>query len=383
MSVHRNCKEMIRKVKRIGHFFFNYLPSLARFEIIKRIPRTYTCFKYKPQYVVLNITDNCCFKCIMCDQWKATKDNELTTRQWKDIFSQFKAEGIKTVAFSGGEPFLRKDIVELVQCVNHMGMEPVVVTNGYLLNENKIEETVKAGIKSFSVSMDAVGDTFDKIRGIKGAFGKVLDSCEIISQYKKQGLVSAYLYFTIMKETLGAYRDVFAIARKLDFPLVVNLFDYSPYFFANLKANKDKFWLGENDLQELKEFQKFITQNKEENADSVFHTFAEIEYFRKYFKDPLQKNIACVISQQRLGVDSQGNAYGGCWSMGSFGNLKDITLKDIINSLRYKIAHKNMFFKSCPGCSCGYTKNIRNYIPLVFAEVVFRLCPSQRKRIYS
>lgn len=373
---------MIKKINRIGHLLFNYLPSLARFEIIKRFPSTHSYFKYKPQYVALNITDNCCFKCIMCDQWKTTKDNELTTRQWKDIFSQFKKEEIKTVAFSGGEPFLRQDIIALVQCVNDMGMEPVVVTNGYLLNEKKIEAIVKAGVKSFSVSMDAVGDTFDQIRGIKGAFGKVLNSCEIISQYKKRGAVNAYLYFTIMKKTLGAYRDVFAIARKLDFPLVVNLFDCTPYFFSNLKEKKDQFWLGEDDMQELKEFQEFITQNKEKNADSVFHTFAEIEYFRKYFKDPLQKNIACVISQQRLGVDSQGIVYGGCWSMGSFGNLKDNTLKNIIKSPRYKMGHKNMFFKRCPGCSCGYTKNIRNYLPLVFAEVVFKLLPSQRKNIY-
>ncbi len=373
----------MKRIRKNLSRFFNYLPSLARFEIIKRVPSAYFYFKYKPQYVALNITDNCCFECIMCDQWKTVKDHELTTRQWKDIFSQFKAQGIKTVAFSGGEPFLRKDIIELVQCVNDMGMEPVVVTNGYLLNEKKIEEAVKAGIKSFSVSMDAVGDAFDQIRGIKGAFGKVLNSCEIISQYKKRGVINAYLYFTIMKKTLGAYRDVFAIARKLDFPLVVNLFDCTPYFFANLKESKDQFWLGENDLQELKEFQKFITENKEENADSVFHTFAEIEYFRKYFKDPLQKDISCVISQQRLGIDSQGNAYGGCWSMGSFGNLKDSALNDIIKSPQYKIGHKNMFFKRCPGCSCGYTKNIRNYLPLVFAEVVFKLLPSQRKKIYS
>lgn len=363
--------------------FFNYLPSLARFEIIKRVPSAHAYFKYQPQYVALNITDNCCFKCIMCDQWKTAKGNELTTRQWKDIFSQFKAQGIKTVAFSGGEPFLRQDIIELAQCVKDKGMEPVVVTNGYLLNEKKIEESVKAGIKSFSVSMDAVGDTFDQIRGVKGAFGKVLNSCEIISRYKKQGSVKAYLYFTIMKKTLGAYRDVFAIARKLDFPLVVNLFDYTPYFFANLEENKGQFWLGENDTQGLMEFQKFVTEKKEENAGSVFHTFAEIEYFRKYFKDPLQKNIACVISQQRLGVDSQGNTYGGCWSMGSFGNLKDSALKDIIKSRRYKISHKNMFFKRCPGCSCGYTKNIRNYLPLVFAEAGFRLFPARRKKIYS
>ena len=318
----------------------------------------------------------------MCDQWKRKTDDELSTEEWTDILLQLKEIGIKNITLSGGEPFMRKDIIKIISYANKIGLEVGVITNGYLLDKEKIEDAIRAGLSSFSISIDAVSEEFDNIRGIQGAYQKVLNSCKLLSEYKKNS-VRVYLCFTIMKTTLDTYKDVFALAEEFDFSLAINLFDYTPYFFKNLGKEKDAFWINNNgDFHRLKGLQKYFVDKKRNNPNSIYHTYSEIQYFRNYFKDPLQRSIPCIVSQQRIGIDSQGNLYGGCWSMGSYGNLKKKTLKDIVDSSEYKKAHKNMFFKKCPGCSCGYSKNLRYYFPYLIKEFIFNILPFTRKKIW-
>jgi len=335
---------------------------------------------YSPKFVAVNITDNCCFRCVMCDQWKTITEKELLTEEWKDIFEQLGEEGVKSVSFAGGEPFMRRDMIELISYAQKFGMNVGVITNGYLLNEELVKKAIDAGANNFGISIDATGEVFDRIRGVKGAFDKVKASCEILSKYRSKG-VRVYVYFTLMKPSLGIYRKVFSIAEEYGFLFVVNLFDYTPYFFTDMKDCKNDFWITKEDLPRLKEFQKFLIEKKTEDPDSVFHTYREIQYFREYFEDPVQKKIACSVSQLRIGIDSQGNVYGGCWSMGSFGNLKDKTLREIIRSERYKRLHGRMYKKNCPGCTCGYTTNLRRDLFSNLVELKYRLLPSFRRKI--
>jgi len=373
-------RDNFRKAKNI---ICNRLPDIAKAGVVKALPRFYRYFfKYKPEYAALNVTGNCCFKCIMCNQWANRTNEELSTQEWKNAFSQLKSLGINSIGLAGGEPFLRNDIFELILFAQALGLSVTIITNGYLLNEGLITKAIEAGVGSFFVSVDAVGSDFDAIRGIPGAYEKVINACKILSERKKQNMINAYLHFTLTKNTLRTYRDVFGVAKKFHLPFIVNLFDYTPYFFTDLKDKKKEFWIDDNDISLMNEFQQFLIDQKRKDSSSVYHTYAEIDYFRNYFKDPLQKNMPCVISQKRLGMDSQGNVYGGCWSMGSFGNIRKNTLSDIICSKSYKDACRRMFFKQCPGCSCGYIKNVRSYIPAMFNEVAYRLIPGLRRKIY-
>lgn len=367
-------------MKFIQRMLKSYLPCLIKSNMLSYLPLLYKYLKFKPAMGVLNITDRCCFKCVMCSQWKKTNTTELSTGDWINVLRQLKEIGINSIALSGGEPFMRGDIIDIISHAAESGLETGVITNAYLLNERNIKDAVNAGIKSFSISIDAVDDEFDSVRGISGSYSKVLDSCRLLAQYKDKG-VYIYLYFTLMKKTLGHYKKVFAVAEQFGFPVIVNLFDYTPYFFEGLGSQKDTFWINKEDFFLLKQFQKFIMDKKKNNPKSVYHTYIEIKYFADYFRDPLHKNIPCMVSQQRIGIDSQGNVYGGCWSMGNFGNLKKNRLKDIMNSQVYKDKHKNMFFKKCPGCSCGYSSNLRHHLPSVFKEAIYRALPSTRRQI--
>jgi len=368
---------------KIKNLFFRYLPNLARTEIVKNMPVLYPYFKYSPRFAALNITDNCCFKCIMCDQWKTHTENELTTEKWKDVFRQLKKIGVNTVSFAGGEPFMRKDLITLIAYARSLGMEAAVTTNGFLLNDNNIKEAISAGVKHFSISVDGVGSDFDDIRGVDGAYEKVMESCRKLASYKDKGLISVHLYFVLMKDTLDIYKEVFFVAEKFGFPFVVNLFDYTPYFFSGLKKEKEKFWISEGESEKLKDFQRFMVEKKRSVPGSIYHIYSEIEYFKGYFDDPIHKNIPCSVSCQRLCIDSQGNVYGGCWSMGSFGSLKTSSLKEIVSCVKFKRTHREMFFKECPGCSCGYTTNLRYSLSGMSREAILRSALLFNKKPYD
>jgi len=60
-------------------------------------------------------------------------------------------------------------------------------------------------------------------------------------------------------------------------------------------------------------------------------------------------------------------------SMGSFGNIKQKKLRELTMDKQYKLAKRNMFYKNCSGCSCGYLFNIRLYQPRIINNFFQRL----------
>lgn len=365
---------------------FSYISNLFKAEIFRHAPNLFPVIKFKNIFASLNVTDRCNFRCIMCSQWRRdTKKEELSSQEWKDIISQLKTAGINEINFTGGEPLLREDIYELIRHASSLRMTCGITTNGYLLDDDKLKDLIDCGLSIIAISLDGLGNEHDKIRGVEGAGRRVSDLCALLARYRKVNLLTVYLYFTLMKNTLGSYEAVYNFSKSMGVPIVINLLDNTPYFFNHLKQVEDNnpFWIkGKEDLSKLKELQKFFVNRKSISPGSTYHLYSEIDYFRKYFNDPLQKRIPCVVSQQRIGIASNGDVYGGCWSMASYGNLREASLKSIIDSLEYKNAHKKMFLKMCPGCSCGYPQNLRYYLPGMIKEALFRAAPFTRKMIW-
>ncbi|OQA31486.1 MAG: molybdenum cofactor biosynthesis protein A [archaeon ADurb.Bin336] len=67
------------------------------------------------RYILLEVTDKCNFRCKHCrvEGWEQIK-KPLTTKEILSLIDQAKERGVKTITFSGGEPLLRKDIIELI-----------------------------------------------------------------------------------------------------------------------------------------------------------------------------------------------------------------------------------------------------------------------------
>ena len=122
--------------------------------------------------VVWNMTRQCNLNCLHCYA-KATKkasDDEFSTEEAKSFMDDVAKYKSPVFLFSGGEPFMRRDLIELIEYASSIKLRPVISTNGTLITKEKAKQAKKAGIKYIGVSLDGMAQTNDKFRGLTGAF---------------------------------------------------------------------------------------------------------------------------------------------------------------------------------------------------------------------
>jgi len=129
-----------------------------------------------PFLVVWDITYACNLKCKHCysSAGKSLAD-ELTTEEAKQVIDKLDRASVPIIAFSGGEPLVRKDIFELTKYAHDKGIYVAVATNGTLVTREKAREMKEAGIKFTQISLDgSSAETHDNFRGIKGVYDKTM-----------------------------------------------------------------------------------------------------------------------------------------------------------------------------------------------------------------
>lgn len=122
-----------------------------------------------PTMAVLEITYRCNSHCIMCDLPKralSIKEKEFTTEQWESVIDQLAEIKTAGLGFTGGEPLLRPDCMELMKYAKNKGMSVTLNTNAGLLTKEKTDQILDITIDNINISLDGVGKTYDEIRGI-------------------------------------------------------------------------------------------------------------------------------------------------------------------------------------------------------------------------
>ncbi len=106
---------------------------------------------------------------------------ELSTGEAKNLLSELTELNNPLVIFSGGEPLMRPDIVELATFAVDHGLKVALATNGTLVNETVASELKRAGVRRVSVSVDgATSQTHERIRGFPGSFESALNALRIL-----------------------------------------------------------------------------------------------------------------------------------------------------------------------------------------------------------
>lgn len=157
----------------------------------------------KKPIVVWNITNSCNLTCEHCYA-NANEDllkEELTTKEAKGVIDDLAAFKIPVILFSGGEPMMRDDILDLIGYTRFKKIRAVVSTNGVLIDKKRAEELKKCEISYVGISIDGSKFVHDKFRGIDGAFEKTLNG---IRNCVNAG-IKVGLRFTIFK---GNYREI-------------------------------------------------------------------------------------------------------------------------------------------------------------------------------
>jgi pseudo-rSAM protein/SPASM domain protein len=136
--------------------------------------------KQRRPVVVWNATKQCnlaCSHCYASAEFERAP-GELSTAEAKAMIDGLADFGVPVILFSGGEPLLRQDLVELVDYATDAGLRAVLSTNGTLLTEDRARELRDAGLSYAGVSVDGRRETNDEFRGREGAFDAAVRGME-------------------------------------------------------------------------------------------------------------------------------------------------------------------------------------------------------------
>jgi radical SAM protein with 4Fe4S-binding SPASM domain len=130
----------------------------------------------KTPIVVWNVTRRCNLHCGHCyaDSHNRDYPGELGGEEGARLLEELAAFGVPAVLFSGGEPLLRPDVLDLARLGRRLGMRTVLSTNGTRIDAAAAEDIAAAGFSYVGVSIDGIGALNDKVRGSRGAFDAAL-----------------------------------------------------------------------------------------------------------------------------------------------------------------------------------------------------------------
>ena len=112
-------------------------------------------------------TNRCNSRCASCNWWKSIGENELTIREIRQLAASLRSLGTRLVVFSGGEPLLRPDVLEIAKIFRETGVRLHLLTSGLLLD--RLAAGVGQSFERVIVSMDAADrELYRAVRGVDG-----------------------------------------------------------------------------------------------------------------------------------------------------------------------------------------------------------------------
>jgi len=173
--------------------------------------------KNSPFYVQFYISKNCHLKCKMCNIVEANQDlKPFDLDKIELIAANLNKIGVGVVLLTGGEPFLRKDISEIVRIFKSKNLDVRMQTAGLIERKETIETCVQNGARDINVSIDSLDEHLsDYINGVDGSWRKAISSISFISKTFPQKDSVCALGCVLSKYTIDEIEPVLDFATKI------------------------------------------------------------------------------------------------------------------------------------------------------------------------
>jgi len=174
--------------------FFRRLTLKNILKIVNFCWKRFVLHKPVPFSVVFAVTYKCQCGCVHCsiNDYKKSAE-ELSTQEIKKAIDFIDQWGAVKITFFGGEPLVRKDVVELVQHASQKGIRTSLDTNGLLLDETMVVAIKRAGIGNINVSINSVDEAVhDFLRKKEGCSQAAINALSLCVRYHIPCLISTY-----------------------------------------------------------------------------------------------------------------------------------------------------------------------------------------------
>lgn len=163
--------------------------------------------------ILCELTYRCNLQCPYCSNPIALREygDELTTSQWEAVLASAAAMGALQAHFSGGEPTLRRDLVELIGIAHRTGLYSNLITQGTFLSDRLLDALCAAGLDHVQISIQSPNESAaDEIAGTAVHARKL----EALARVQARNLALT-LNYVLHRRNHDAIDDVIALAESL------------------------------------------------------------------------------------------------------------------------------------------------------------------------
>jgi len=161
----------------------------------------------KPRTMLLLVNRGCNLRCAFCDLWD--RPDRIRRHRLQPVLDDAVAIDTKVLVITGGEPFMHKELWDIVADGKDRGLSVNITTNGTLLDRHW-DRLTQSRVDSLSFSLDGLAPTHDRLRGKDGAFDTTLAA---LARTRAHGL-PASVYFTATRDNVSELLAVWALARE-------------------------------------------------------------------------------------------------------------------------------------------------------------------------
>lgn len=250
----------------------------------------------KPWAISIEVTHNCTANCEHCDKGESIEDEkQATPGEYRRIYEQICP---LVVQISGGEPLLRRDILDIVRILKNPGHLPyiVFVTNASLLTEEKYDQLKEAAVDQFSISLDFPDERHDKNRCVPGLFQHLDD---LIPKLAARGNNDITMITAVTRKNYPYLLDNLRVVQKWGARLNLSMYT------AGRTGERDLLITSQEDLSA---FQKIIDQliEKKRNGACIFSTEAVLNRYYQFFEKGASSG-GCKAGIRSLVVNPDGS----------------------------------------------------------------------------
>lgn len=137
-----------------------------------------------------------CKQCYSCSE-QNSKAYVLSYEEIATLLYDLKKNNVIRLSITGGEPFIREDIIDILELASNLGFEIYISTNG-TFNSIDFKRLSKTKIKVLQISLDGVGEYHDRIRGLEGAYQKAIRYIQSFKKVRHDTQIG--VAFTLMQE---------------------------------------------------------------------------------------------------------------------------------------------------------------------------------------
>ena len=288
----------------------------------------------KPTDMCIIVTYRCPMRCKMCNIWQnpTQRDKEITPREMEML------PNVKFINITGGEPFVREDLDEIIEVAFRKSPRVVISTSGWF------EDRVIALAKKFPnigirISIEGLSMKNDELRGREGGFDKGL---RILLRLKSMGVKDIGFGITVSNHNSADMLSLYQLSKAMGMEFATAAFHNSYYFHKedNFITNKDEVCSNFETLMRW--------QLAEVHPKSWFRAYFNMGLINYIHGNP--RLLPCEAGMLNFFVDPYGEVYpcNGMeekYRLESMGNIREVKTFDEIwyseraQRVREKVRH--------------------------------------------